>query len=540
MSGIAAGPATRGPGSESFPVASLLLSRRVRPRILAFYRFVRMADDIADDPTMAPAEKLRRLEVMAAALDDPATALPEAARLHATGAGTEEARRMLVAFRQDATGPCIADWAGLEAYCAVSAVPVGRLLLRLHGERPGADADALCLALQVLNHLQDLVADRDALGRVYLPAAWLREAGGEGAFFGDAAARRPVLDAALDRVEAALETASGLPHRLASRRLALESAVTLGCAGRLMSRLRAADPVLERVALSRLDRLAAVAAAPFPPSDAQVVRQRVRRSKSSFGAGMGVLPAARRRSLHAVYAVCRAVDDIADGAMPLAERRLALAAWRARLATPDCALSRELAAARTAHALPVEECEALIDGMETDAEPAPRIADTAALDLYCRRVAGSVGALAVRVFGAPEAVAFGIALGRTLQLVNILRDLDEDAARNRLYLPLALLPGADPALPATDLLALPAMPAAAEALGQRALAGFAAADLALARLGHPRALLPARIMMWGYRRLLRRLLARGFVAPRLRPRLSRGEKARMALWAAGWPMGRAG
>ena len=540
MSGVAVGPPTRGPDSENFPVASLLLARAMRPKVLAFYRFVRTADDIADDPVLPPLEKLARLARLEAGLDDPVTTLPEAAGLHAAGTGSAEARQMLAAFRQDAVQARYADWPALEAYCATSAVPVGRLLLRLHGEAAGPDADALCTALQILNHLQDLAEDRAALGRVYLPQDWLAAAGGEATFFADPAARRPVLDAALDRVEAALETAAGLPRRLASRRLALESAVTLGCARRLLARLRATDPVLGRVALSRADTLAALAAAPVPPRDAAIVRARVGRSGSSFRAGMAVLPAGRRRGLHAVYAFCRAVDDIADGAAPLADRRRALDGWRAKLQAPDCALSRELARACRAHDLPAAECEAMIAGMAADAAPAPRIADAAGLDLYCRQVAGSVGAMAVRIFGAPEAVGFGLDLGRTLQLVNILRDLDEDAARDRLYLPLSLLPGADAGLPATTLLALPAMPGAAMVLARQAEAGFAAADAALVALGHPRALLPARIMMWGYRRLLARMLAQGFAAPRVRPRLNRAEKGRMALWAARWPMGRPG
>jgi phytoene synthase len=169
--------------------------------------------------------------------------------------------------------------------------------------------------------------------------------------------------------------------------------------------------------------------------------------------------------------------------------------------------------------------------METDAAPAIRIADAAALDLYCRRVAGSVGAMAVRIFGAPEAASFGLALGRTLQLVNILRDLDEDAARDRVYLPLDLLASHGvPDGPASRILAAPGTAAAAQILAAQVATGFAQAEAELHALGGA-PLLPARIMMWGYRRLFDRLLARGFGAPRIRPRLTRGEKARMAAYA---------
>lgn len=534
---VGIGPPTRDHDAENFPVASVLLAPALRPKVLGFYRFVRTADDIADSPALAPDEKLARLATLEAALDDPATAEPAARPIHASGCGTHEARAMLVAFRQDATQRRYADWASLEAYCAASADPVGRMLLRLHGEEaPGATeaADALCTALQVLNHLQDLAPDRDALDRIYLPQPWLDLAGGEASFFdpGNAARRREVLDAALDRVAERLDAAAALPRLISSRRLAMEATVTLALARRLRARLRAADPVATRVALSKPDFARAFLAAPFRgPTDAALVRARVSAAGSSFARGMSALRGDRRRALWAVYAFCRAVDDIADGAMPEAEKRRFLADWRTKLARPDCALSRELARARDRYALPVEECEAMIAGMETDAAPTVRIPDAAALDLYCRRVAGSVGAMAVRIFGAPQAAAFGLALGRTLQLVNILRDMDEDAARDRVYLPRDLLAAHGvPDGPAARIMAAPGLAAAARDLAAEAETGFARAEAELRTLD-TRALLPARIMMWGYRRLFDRLVARGFGPPRARPRLSAGEKARMAAYA---------
>jgi phytoene/squalene synthetase len=291
---------------------------------------------------------------------------------------------------------------------------------------------------------------------------------------------------------------------------------------------------LGRVALSRLDFLHGFRAAlGTGPSDAALVSARVGRAGSSFARGMSALKGERRRALWAVYAFCRAVDDIADGAMPEAEKRRFLADWRGKLRAPDCALSRELALARESFALPIEECEAMIAGMETDSTPRLRIADTEALNLYCRRVAGSVGAMAVRIFGAPEAAEFGLRLGRTLQLVNILRDLDEDATRDRVYLPLDLLAAEGVAdAPAATLITSPGFACAAAHLAQQAEAGFAQAAAELRHLDQ-RALLPARIMMWGYQRLFERLMARGFGLPRPRPRLTRAEKLQMAAYARG-------
>lgn len=525
---VAIGAPTRDHDSENFPTASRLLAPEHRAKVMAFYRFVRTADDIADS-TLPPREKLSRLAAMEAALRDAATTLPEAARLHAAGTGTPEARAMLSAFRQDATRARYADWDDLDSYCARSAAPVGRMLLRLHGEDAALApaADALCAALQVLNHLQDLGPDRATLGRIYVPMPWLAEAGGEARFFEDDRARRPLLDAMLDRCEAWLDEAASLPREGRSRRLAIQSAMTLGLARRLLARLRAADPLAGRIALSRGDFALALAGAFAPPSDSAIVRARVGRAGSSFARGMAVLRGERRRGLHAVYAFCRVVDDIADSAAPAFEKRRALAQWRRKLARPDCALSRELATARQNFALPLEECEAMIAGMRTDSAPRVRIADEAALDLYCRRVAGSVGAMAIRIFGAPDAHGFGVALGRTFQLVNILRDLDEDAARDRVYIPLSLL-GED--APAASLLASVRLTAACAALLAEAEAGFARAEAELPR-HDARALFPARVMMWGYRRLLDRLRDQDFARRGERARLSRGERARMALFA---------
>jgi len=537
---VAATP-TRDHDAENFPTASLLLAKPVRAQVMAFYRFVRTADDIGDSPDLPAAEKIARLDAMEHALDDLATPMPEAARLHALGVGTAEARLMLSAFRQDAVQRRYRDWAGLEDYCRRSADPVGRMLLRLHGDAgnaaANAAADALCTALQVLNHLQDLVPDRAALDRIYLPEAWMDLAGGEAAFFdpANAARRREVLDAALDRVEEALDRASALPRLLASRRLAFQSTVTIALARRLLARLRAADPVAGRVALSKADFARAFAGGwTRGPTDAALVAARVGRAGSSFARGMAALKGERRRALWAVYAFCRAVDDIADGAMPEAEKRRFLADWRRKLVAPDCALSRELAFARRSFGVPMEECEAMIAGMETDAADRLRLADEAALDLYCRRVAGSVGAMSVRIFGAPEAHGFGLALGHTFQLVNILRDVDEDALRERVYVPLDLLAAEGiPDGPAQGIVRHPRFAAICARLAERARAGFAAAEADI-RAHDPKALLPAAVMMWGYRRLFERLRTRGWDGARPRPRLTLAEKLRMATMALGW------
>ena len=532
---------TRDHDEENFPTASLILAKPLRAKVMAFYRFVRTADDIGDSPDLAPEEKIRRLDLMEAALDDPATTMPEAAGLHRHAVGTDEARKMLVAFRQDAFKTRYADWAELEDYCAHSADPVGRMLLRLHGDGDNAAgnaaADGLCTALQVLNHLQDLVGDRASLDRIYLPTPWMDCAGGIEAFFDPAnvTRRREVLDAALDRVDEQLDRASALPRLVKSKRLAIQSAMTIGLARRLLAKLRAADPVLGRVKLGKADFLGALANAfGTGPSDAELVASRVSRAGSSFARGMAALKGERRRALWGVYAFCRAVDDIADNTMPEAEKRRFLLDWRRKLLEPDCAVSRELAFARNAYGVPLVECEAMIAGMETDATDFLRLQTEADLDLYCRRVAGSVGAMSVRIFGAPQAEQFGLELGHTFQLTNILRDVDEDAERERVYIPRDLLDQAGvPEGPAREIVAHPAFGAICARLATRAQAGFARGRAEIGQFP-AQAMLPAAVMAWGYGRLLDRLVARGFedrAGPR--PKLTKGEKLNMALLAMG-------
>ncbi|SDE80175.1 squalene/phytoene synthase family protein [Limimaricola pyoseonensis] len=269
----ATGPArARGAGHENFPVASRLLPARLRPAVMAFYRVVRAADDIADAPDMAARAKLAGLDAIEAGLRGRAGGDPRGPALRAALAevgrpGLERhALAMLDAFRADvAARPC-ADWEALMAYCRSSAVPVGRFLLELHGEgRDGQGAsDALCCALQVLNHLQDLGEDRRDLGRVYLPADMIAAAGGRAE--GLAARRldpalRAAVDRALDACDPLLAEAAHLPGRLRSRRLAAEARAIVVLARRLQRRLRRADPLAGRVAPARGDALAAALAA---------------------------------------------------------------------------------------------------------------------------------------------------------------------------------------------------------------------------------------------------------------------------------------
>jgi hydroxysqualene synthase len=252
---------------ENFPVGSLLIRRDLRPHVHAFYRFARNADDIADNPELPAGEKIRRLDRMAAVLDgapgeDSPAALAMRQSLASTEMTAQHCRDVLCAFRQDAAKRRYRDWDELMDYCRYSASPVGRQLLDLHGENRStwSSSDALCSALQVLNHLQDCAEDYRLLDRVYLPTADLEAAGiGVGAL---TAARsstplRRVFDTLLDRTAALVEAARGLAPRVAASGLRCECAVITELASRLLGRLRRGDPLAIRVGLSKTDFLAA-------------------------------------------------------------------------------------------------------------------------------------------------------------------------------------------------------------------------------------------------------------------------------------------
>jgi squalene synthase HpnD len=245
-----------------------------------------------------------------------------------------------------------------------------------------------------------------------------------------------------------------------------------------------------------------------------------RAAGSSFYAGMRVLPPAQRDAMFEIYSFCRAVDDIADSSAPRPARVEQLRAWRSDIASiyagaAPPALSG-LATAVQTFGLRQADFLAVIDGMEMDVVTDIRAPDFATLELYCDRVACAVGRLSVRVFGLPESAGLALAdqLGRALQLTNILRDLDEDAALGRLYLPAEALQQAGvTTTEPTAALADPRIEWACHTLVERARAHFAKAAQIMS--GCPRRSVRApRLMGAVYRIILERLVARGFGAPR--------------------------
>lgn len=271
------------------------------------------------------------------------------------------------------------------------------------------------------------------------------------------------------------------------------------------------------------------------PEDTAYVTGLVKQSGTSFYQGMKILPAARRDAMYAIYAFCRVVDDIADEeGRDFATKQAELNEWRARIAAlyqgkADGPIARALLSVIEDYGVRQEDFLAIIDGMEMDAgDPiiAPSLAE---LDLYCDRVASAVGRLSVRVFGdaSDNAQEVAYALGRGLQFTNILRDVAEDAANGRLYLPRELLDQHNVPVTPAAALASPNLPGLCRQMAEMADQYFARANAAM-DLCNQAAMRPARLMEASYRPLLELLRKRDFNYSGTRVKLPKWRKLLLA------------
>jgi squalene synthase HpnC len=250
----------KGHHDENFPVASHLIHRQHRGIILAFYEFVRIADDIADHASLPAPMKLALIDQLEQCLlgrhDEVAEAVRLRAALEERKLSPRHAQDLLAAFRMDVNKLRYRDWDDLIGYCSYSAMPVGRFVCDVHGEDRAVWAanDALCAALQIINHLQDCGADYRNLDRVYVPTEALNAAGASVEDLGRGAAT-PALCACLAglaiRTDALLDQSAAFSSRIGDFRLAMEVAVIQSLARRLTAILRARDPLCETVHLGK-------------------------------------------------------------------------------------------------------------------------------------------------------------------------------------------------------------------------------------------------------------------------------------------------
>ncbi|MBT8471433.1 MAG: presqualene diphosphate synthase HpnD [Marinicaulis sp.] len=262
----------------------------------------------------------------------------------------------------------------------------------------------------------------------------------------------------------------------------------------------------------------------------------VRESGTSFGAGMRILSKPRREAMYAVYAFCREVDDIADGELPGPDKKHALQQWRLEVerifrGAPQTPTGVALIDPVNEFNLPKSEFFLVIEGMEMDAM-GPIVAPTKdGLFAYTRRAAGAVGMLSMPIFGAAQGAReqeFALSLGDALQLTNILRDVEEDAAIGRLYLPYELLKKHGCPLTPDAIATAEGLPAVRGELAGIARQKFADARAALANLDW-KTLRPALLMMGVYERYLDKMEKRGWVNGQAPVKISKLEKSAIAL-----------
>jgi hydroxysqualene synthase len=249
---------------ENFPVASRIIHPRHRALILAFYNFVRTADDIADHETLGERDKLNYLDLLEAELLGQGDSQPEAVNLRRALAQRSMAPRhaldVLIAFRMDVTKLRYESWDEVIHYCRYSAMPVGRFMLDVHGESTStwAASDALCAALQINNHLQDCGKDYKNLNRVYLPRDALAAHGASVEALGAGRASAPLLQCLHSlavRNEALLDESKSLSAEVTDFRLGLEISVIQNFADKIVRLLKVRDPLSQTVHLGPIELL---------------------------------------------------------------------------------------------------------------------------------------------------------------------------------------------------------------------------------------------------------------------------------------------
>jgi squalene synthase HpnC len=448
---------------ENFPVASFLLPRRLRPAVLAIYRFARTADDLADEGDASPVDRLGALDAFDRALDAIVAGQPASTPLFAELAAaidrhslsTQPFRDLLSAFRQDVNSTRYAVYADLLDYCRGQPIRLAGYVLQLHGVAAGvhlAWSDAICTALQLINFWQDVALDWRK-NRIYLPREDLVRFGVDEAQIGEGRcddAWRSLM--AFETARARMLLESGRPPRscigLGGKGwsfAACSPAVTRiprrhRChAGRRLSPSAAARP--RRLGDHRVARRVSAA-----PSSActqhymtpdEYCRQKAAQSGSSFYYSFLFLPPDRRRAITALYAFCREVDDVVDDVIDPDVARTKLAWWRQEIAAAFAGnaqhpVAQALQPVIAQFELSQEQLQTVIDGMAMDLER-NRYLDFTDLERYCHRVAGVVGQMSAQIFGSTDPATPGYAhdLGIAFQLTNIIRDVGEDARRGR-------------------------------------------------------------------------------------------------------------
>jgi len=443
---------------ENFPVASLLLPRKVRARVVALYRFARHADDIADDTTLDSEVRLTALKHADDVLtgnvcgaDIPLWARGYVDLINSGYATRRQGRALLSAFMQDVSKSRYTNWDELIDYCQRSAAPVGRAMLELHQEWEAdmVASDALCNALQILNHLQDLKEDYRDRDRVYFPSSWFDNDVSVLGHDSSTEKVRLAINNALDKVDKLLAIANNLPVTVNSTRLRAEILTILNIARLLSLKLRQEDPLDHKVKLSKMTVLGCFLrgiAKSLVTTKSQQGYAMGRTRGSSFFLPLLRLPKDRRKAMFSLYAFCREIDDAVDDAPDIASGKDNIAFWNSEVSYlfndsdvtiyPKHPVTRSLVLLKNRYALEQDYFSEMLAGQEMDLHGVVK-PSFEELELYCYRVASCVGLLSIPIFGCNnnKAKKYAEYLGKGMQMINIARDVVEDARRGRIYLP---------------------------------------------------------------------------------------------------------
>ena len=546
---------------ENFPVASKLLPAKIRPHVAAVYAFARGADDFADSTEPAH-ERLARLDEWEEKLELAQQGVAETAVFIAFSHTIQQFdlplqpfRDLLSAFKQDVTVLRYPNYEALLDYCRRSADPVGRIVLMLHGirdEEALRASDAICTALQIANHLQDVKEDAQR-GIVYMPQDEMRRF--------SVSEDDLLADVATPQLRAFLVFQIKRTKRLFRQGLPLLYR-THGALGRELRAIwRGGVSALDAISrenwnvcagsplLNGWDKARSLLAAfrPVYRLESSVDRQAeeglnraycrwfIRASRSNFYLSFFSLPAEKRRAITAVYAYCRMADDIADEPGEISGKKTTLREWKEALdqlgeESPSHPIIGELAWASQKYDLPPEHFRAICDGVAMDLEES-RFENLSDLEVYCDKVASAVGLACLGIFEAKSDFAkdYAVCLGRALQMTNILRDVWEDAELGRIYIPRSEMEKYG--VTVSDLRDKKDTSQVLSLLGflaHRAREYYEGANEALSHEKKEN-LLPARIMGRIYRRLLSEMEENHFRHMDFRPSLKSREKLQEAL-----------
>ena len=458
-------------GGENFSVISMLMPGLLRADIRNFYYFARGADDIADSTTLEKQERLGLLvhlnKILEGGEEAPNWAVNYLKAIREGRTEIRHARALLSAFIQDVTKDRYENFDSLIDYCQRSAAPIGRAYLEL-AEEWQADtesADNLCIALQLINHLQDIKEDYKDRNRVYFPENWFSDISEIGAE-AESENISEIKSKVLEEINKRIKNSQKLLSTVKGNFLRLQLSVIRASAITLSSKLAKSDILKNKVRLSLADRAKVffrglvyfILSAAFYINSVFVARANARSKKmgrsysygSSFFKPIAGMIMAKRRDMFSLHRFFRNMDNEIDEAKSLEESKEAVEFFEKEIEAlyldsssdftlyPKSSFTRKLIPLVRKYNLKKEYFMDSIKGQKMDVEGKMLAPSMETLDLYCYRVASTVGLLAIEIFGYKHESAkeFAINMGKGLQLINIIRDVREDAKKGRIYLPI--------------------------------------------------------------------------------------------------------